>query len=141
MKDIPKLNEIFELSPISETKDFPITSVAESKNLEIEEDYALARKTIRNILIRGEGTFDEIVRLALNSEHPRSYEVAGQLMKTISDVAKDLLHLQKQVKEIDNTRNDYYSSIGTQNNIVFAGTTNELLKMLKNEKNEKSIES
>ncbi|NBO99989.1 MAG: hypothetical protein EBU90_07640 [Proteobacteria bacterium] len=136
MKDISQLNEIFDLPPLQEAKDFPIASVTEQKNLEIEDDYNLARKTMRSILIKGEGTFDEIVNLARNSEHPRSYEVAGQLMKTISDVAKDLLHLQKQVKEIqkDSSEINNNASIGTQNNIVFAGTTTELLKMLKNEK-------
>lgn len=134
MKDIPELNKIFELPPITEAKDFPIASVAESKNLEIEDDFALARKTMRSMLIKGEGTFDEIIKLARDSEHPRSYEVAGQLMKTISDVAKDLMHLQKQVKELESNQPDSPASIGTQNNIVFAGTTSELLKMLKNEK-------
>lgn len=134
MKDIPELNKIFELPPIAEVKDFPIASVSETKNLELEDDFNLARKTMRNMLIRGESTLDEISQLARNSEHPRSYEVAGQLMKTMSDVAKDLLTLQKQVKELENNSETNVSSIGTQNNIVFAGTTSELLKMLKNEK-------
>jgi hypothetical protein len=75
-----------------------------------------------------------MINLAKNSEHPRTYEVAGQLIKTMSDVAKDLLSLQKQAKELDSGTQDNNPSIGTQNNIVFAGTTTELLKLLKNEK-------
>lgn len=136
MKDIPELNKIFNMPPITEAKDFPIASITEQKNMDLEDDFALARKTMRSILLKGEGTFDEIINLARNSEHPRSYEVAGQLMKTISDVAKDLLQLQKQVKDIEKDSPEVNStaSIGTQNNIVFAGTTTELLKMLKNEK-------
>jgi hypothetical protein len=133
MKDIPSLDKIFDL-PIVDQKQYPIAEIQQSKSVDIDNDYQLARTTLRNLIVKGESTLDEMINLAKNSEHPRTYEVAGQLIKTMSDVAKDLLSLQKQAKELDSGTQDNNPSIGTQNNIVFAGTTTELLKLLKNEK-------
>jgi hypothetical protein len=130
MKNLQNLNSLFNIEP---TNNLEITKVPElldtNKNLDTEDDYQLARQTMRRLLIKGEGTLDEITNLARNSEHPRTYEVTGQLMKTLSDVAKDLLNLQKQVKEIENA-NGSSQQITTQNNVVFAGSTHELMKIL-----------
>ena len=70
--------------------------------------------------------------LARSSEHPRAYEVTGQIMKTVSDVAKDLLSLQKQKQDIDRPNKDATPQIAQQNNILFTGSTEDLLKMLGN---------
>jgi hypothetical protein len=128
MKDISKLNDIFNLDPAEETKETSLVPM-DNKNYDTENDYQLARQTMRNVLIKGDDTLNEIINLAKNSEHPRSYEVAGQLMKTLSDVSKDLLGLQKQVKELEQDSN-LPAQIGTQNNVVFAGSTHELMKLL-----------
>jgi len=124
-----KLNDIFNLSP-SETKDMilPITN----RETEKDDDYQLARHTLRKLIIKGEDTLDEMINLAKNSEHPRTYEVAGQLIKTMADVAKDLLTIQKQVKEIEAPSKNA-NQIGNQTNNVFVGSTEELIKLLKQE--------
>lgn len=130
MKNIPELNKIFNLEPSTkETELLPSVLPSASIELDKQDDYQLARNTLRNLIYKGESTLDEMINLAKNSEHPRTYEVAGQLIKTMSDVAKDLLTLQKQVKEL-NTESQT-PSIGTQNNVVFAGSTSELMKLLK----------
>lgn len=133
MKDLPKLNDLFNITPIQdENKNLDITEVASKLNsnreLDQEDDYQLARDTLRNLIVKGSGTLDDISNLARNSEHPRTYEVTGQIIKTLSDVAKDLLNLQKQMKDIK--EEDPATQIGTQNNIVFAGSTNDLMKLL-----------
>jgi hypothetical protein len=139
MKDISKLNDIFNLEP---TKEIPQTEIEEkisnTKELDTEDDYQLARQTMRKLLIKGEYTLDEISNLARNSEHPRTYEVTGQLMKTLSDVAKDLINLQKQVKELEEPNK--VNQIGTQNNVVFAGSTHELMKLLNNKNDGNTID-
>lgn len=139
MKDISKLNDIFNLEP---TKELPPTEIEEkisnTKELDTEDDYQLARQTMRKLLIKGEYTLDEITNLARNSEHPRTYEVTGQLMKTLSDVAKDLMNLQKQVKELEEPNK--VNQIGTQNNVVFAGSTHELMKLLNNKNDGNTID-
>jgi hypothetical protein len=128
MNNIPELNKLFN---IEETKDenLPVIMPSQSLELDKEDDYQLARATLRKLIVKGEDTLDEMINLAKNSEHPRTYEVAGQLIKTMSDVAKDLLELQKRVKDLSG-ENDK-PSIGTQNNVVFAGSTSELMKLLK----------
>jgi hypothetical protein len=127
-----RLNQIFNLEPqVSKQENLP--APIETKNIDVEDDYDLARDTLRNVIIKGSDALDEIIHLAKNSEHPRTYEVAGQLMKTISEVAKDLLALQKQKQEIQKPQADQtpHPQIGQQNNIVFTGSTEDLLRTLK----------
>lgn len=136
MKNIENLNAIFDLDPAPEIVGelVPVTESEKSdgKEQDQEDDYQLARKTMRSLLEKGTDTLDELINLSKNSEHPRTYEVAGQFMKTMSDVSKDLLALQKQVKDLNPDREP--QKIGTQNNVVFAGSTAELFKALKQNK-------
>lgn len=91
-----------------------------------QDDFDLARNTLVNLIHKNEAVITDLVDLARNSEHPRAYEVAGQLIKAQSEIAKDLLNIHKQKKELDGDS----SSIRTQNNIVFAGSTSELMKLI-----------
>jgi hypothetical protein len=140
MKNIEQLNDLFNLDPMTD-KSMELTTIPESinsnKDIDQEDDYQLARQTMRKLLMKGETTLDELIELSKNSEHPRTYEVAGQFMKTMSDVSKDLLNLQKQVKELK--ADDPQQKIGTQNNVVFAGSTAELFKALKQNKDNGNI--
>ena len=131
MKNLENLNNLFNIDPMEETST-AIQTLPENlngnKEMDQEEDYQLARQTMRKLLLKGEDTLDTLIELSKSSEHPRTYEVAGQFMKTLSDVSKDLMGLQKQVKDL---KADDPVKIGTQNNnVVFAGSTNELMKML-----------
>lgn len=129
-----KLDDLFNLNPMSVDKTtgeilaIP-EAVSKTKEMDQEDDYQLARSTMRKLLMKGEGTLDELINLSKSSEHPRTYEVAGQFIKTMSDVSKDLLNLQKQVKDLNT---ETTQKIGTQNNVVFNGTTAELFKLLRN---------
>ena len=140
MKNIEQLNNLFNLDPMTD-KSMELTTIPEAMNsnkeIDQEDDYQLARQTMRKLLMKGETTLDDLIELSKNSEHPRTYEVAGQFMKTMSDVSKDLLNLQKQVKELK--ADDIQQKIGTQNNVVFAGSTAELFKALKQHKDNGDI--
>ena len=131
MKNIPELNALFNIENKQEEL-LPALSNSSSIELDKQDDYQLARSTLRKLIVKGEDTLDEMINLAKNSEHPRTYEVAGQLIKTMSDVAKDLMGLQKQVKEIE-TADSKKAAIGNQTNNVFVGSTDELIKLLKKE--------
>ena len=131
MKNTEKLNEIFDIEPMSEEIGETLPEViSTTKSEDTEDDYQLARATLRNMISKGTKTLDALMDLAKNSETPRSYEVAGQFIKTMSDVSKDLLDIQKQVKDLN--QEDATGPIRTQNNIVFAGSTNDLMKFIKN---------
>ena len=103
--------------------------VPEDKDPDI--DFETGRKNLYNLLDKGNEAIDGILSLAKEGEHPRAYEVAGQLIKTVSEVSQNLLDLQeklKKVKEVPNT--------GPKNvtNALFVGSTTELQKMLKEKK-------
>jgi hypothetical protein len=132
MKQIPELDKIFNISAQEPAAPLPsVIHESTKNNLDQQEDYELARSTLRNLIYKSESTLDEMIELAKSSEHPRTYEVAGQLIKTVSDVAKDLLTLQKQVKDLNKDTPESAKNI-TNNNVVFAGSTNDLMKILKN---------
>jgi hypothetical protein len=124
-------------------KPMELTTIPEAMNsnkeIDQEDDYQLARSTLRNLIYKSENTLDDMIELAKNSEHPRTYEVAGQLIKTVSDVAKDLIELQKKVKDLKDGDPISAKNV-TNNNVVFAGSTAELFKMLKNKDDGKTIE-
>jgi hypothetical protein len=127
-----KLDQIFNIAPTVEAK-LPAVA-APARERDQEDDYQLARSMMRKLIYKGEDALDDAVELAKNSEHPRAYEVAGQMIKTMSEVAKDLLNLQKQAKDLSRKEEEAeVKQIGTQNNIVFAGSTQDLIKMLKDD--------
>jgi hypothetical protein len=139
MKNIPKLDDLFNIESVAEKDTEDVFAVSDrlnaNKELDQEDDYQLARQTLRNLIVKGNIVLDDVASLAKNSEHPRAYEVTGQIIKNLSDVSKDLLNLQKQAKEL---KGQDTQNINTQNNIVFAGSTNDLLKLL-NKKDDSDI--
>jgi len=128
-----KLNEIFNIE--EHKKDVPILL-----SDDLEDDYDLARRTLREVITKGSSALDDALMLARSSEHPRAYEVTGQIMKTVSDVAKDLLALQKQKQDIDRPGKDAVPQIAQQNNILFTGSTEDLLRAL-NTRDVKTIDA
>ncbi|BCU95106.1 MAG: hypothetical protein CM15mV7_2180 [uncultured marine virus] len=79
---------------------------------------------------KGQEAVDGILELAQESDQPRAFEVAGQLIKHVGDVADKLVDLQKKVNEIENPKKD--KQVNTTNNTMFVGSTADLAKFLKN---------
>lgn len=98
------------------------------ESIEETDDAKKARQTLHGLIDKGSEAIDGILHIAKNSDQPRAYEVAGQLIKTLSDVAKDLIDVKKKVHDMEKEPG---TKINTQNN-VFVGSTHELMKMLKN---------
>ncbi len=96
----------------------------------LQDDYDYARGNLRNIIDNGENVLQSLINIAQVSEHPRAFEVVSQLMKTMIDANKDLISLQKQVKDI---KEDKSKPQNPQNvtNAMFVGNTKDLQKMLK----------
>ena len=132
-----KLNEVLgiaeetnELEVIQkETKDLV---VPDDKDPEI--DFETGRKNLYNLIDKGNEAIDGILNLAKEGEHPRAYEVAGQLIKTQSEVAQNLLDLRDKLKKIKDVK-----ELGPKNvtNALFVGSTTELQKMIKKNKDKK----
>jgi len=101
---------------------------------DIEDDYQVARQKLNTLIDKSQQALDGMLNVALASDSPRAYEVVGQLIKTTGDTAKDLLDLQAKKKKILQDDNKKTQQIDTQNNIIFSGSTQDLLKALKAEK-------
>ena len=122
------IDDISENSSMKKiSKSSATTSVGNNGN-DIEYDYAYQRENFYNLVERGSDAIDGILELAKESDHPRAYEVAGNLIKQVAEVTEKLGDLQekmRRLKEVPNT--------GPKNvtNALFVGSTTELQKMLK----------
>lgn len=107
-------------------------SLKKSETPDVQQDYEISRAQLHNLVMKGQEAVDGILDVARASDHPRAYEVAGQLIKNVGDVADKLIDLQKKMKELD----DDGSSKGPTNvtNAMFVGSTSDLQKMLKQQK-------
>ena len=96
---------------------------------EITRDYEYTRGNLYSIIEKGQEAIDGILELAQESEMPRAYEVAGQLIKSVSDATDKLMDLQKKLKDVEEEKQQKGPS--TVNNALFVGSTAELQKLLK----------
>ena len=96
---------------------------------EVKKDYDYTRGNLYSLIEKGQEAIDGILELAQESEMPRAYEVAGQLIKSVSDATDKLMDLQKKLKDV----NEEQQSKGpnTVNNALFVGSTAELAKLIK----------
>ena len=97
---------------------------------DIEKDYEYTRGNLYSIIEKGQEAINGILELAQESEMPRAYEVAGQLIKSVSDATDKLMDLQKKLKDVNEEQQQ--KGPNTVNNALFVGSTAELAKLLKN---------
>jgi len=95
----------------------------------IQKDYEYTRGNLYSIIEKGQEAINGILELAQESEMPRAYEVAGQLIKSVADTTDKLADLHKKVKDIEEDNPKKQSTV--TNNALFVGSTSELSKMLK----------
>mgnify|MGYP003640982908 FL=1 len=95
---------------------------------DIDNDYKYQRENFYNLIERGQDAIDGILDLARESEHPRSYEVAGNLIKQVAEVTEKLGDLQGKMKKLKEVPNSAPKNV---TNALFVGSTAELQKMLK----------
>jgi hypothetical protein len=107
-----------------------------NSNDDANADYDLSRRTFRDLIEKGNDAIDELFSLAKTSEHPRAYEVLGTLIKTVADTTNNLYDLQKKSKELNKKPSDATDTSGsvTVQKAVFVGSTTELLRKIKEEK-------
>ena len=95
---------------------------------DIEDDYKYQRDNFYNLVEKGSAAIDGILELAKESEHPRTYEVAGQLIKNVAEVTEKLGDLQEKMRRLKEVPNNAPKNV---TNALFVGSTMELQKMLK----------
>jgi hypothetical protein len=95
---------------------------------DIQDDYEYQRKQFYNLVEKGSTAIDGILELAKEGEHPRGYEVAGNLIKQVAEVTEKLGDLQEKMKRLQDVPNTAPKNV---TNALFVGSTTELQKMLK----------
>ena len=102
----------------------PVVDMSE----DVDNDYAYQRQNFYNLVERGNDAIEGILELAKESEHPRTYEVAGNLIKQVSEVTEKLGDLQEKMRKLKEVPNNAPKNV---TNALFVGSTAELQKMLK----------
>ncbi len=132
MADFTELEKTFDVASevVADVKKVGIQKPPlERDKTDIRNDYEYTRGNLYSIIEKGQEAINGILELAQESEMPRAYEVAGQLVKSVSDATDKLMDLQKKLKDVEEeTQNKGPSTV---NNALFVGSTAELQKMLK----------
>ena len=102
------------------------------ENDDIENDYKYQRENFYNLVEKGTDAIEGILEIAKESEHPRTYEVAGNLIKQVAEVTEKLGELQEKMKRLKEVPNNAPKSV---TNALYVGSTAELQKLLKGKKN------
>ena len=131
-KKFDELNDAFNISGDiipTESTEVGISKPERHERNDIEKDYEYTRGNLYSIIEKGQEAINGILELAQDSEMPRAYEVAGQLIKSVSDATEKLMDLQKKLKDVEEEKQS--KGPNTVNNALFVGSTAELAKMLK----------
>jgi len=120
-----KIETVLDIAPNIISK--ATTIVAE--NTTVDDDYEYARKNLRSLIDNGKDVMDNLAYLAKEGESPRTYEVLGQLIKTLAETNKDLLDLAKKKKDIQHEKGAEQPTHVT--NALFVGSTADLQKLIK----------
>ena len=140
MSKYDKLDETFNVEP-TEVKVEKVEKVEKqiekirSQSEDIKKDYEYTRGNLYSIIEKGQEAIDGILELAQESETPRAYEVAGQLIKNVADATDKLLTLQQKPKDVNEEKETKGPT--TVNNALFVGSTAELQKLLKQQSQDK----
>ena len=129
-----KINELLGIADkaVASTKTQTATVIPRPQTEDVnEDDFKYSRENLYHIIERGQDALSGILQVAQETDHPRAYEVAGQLLKTNAENTEKLVNLQttkKKLKEVDQPQRV------TNNNSLFVGSTKELQQMIKNKK-------
>ena len=101
---------------------------------DITRDYEYTRGNLYSIIEKGQEAIDGILEIAQESEMPRAYEVAGQLIKSVSDATDKLIDLQKKLKDVNEEQSKGPTNV---TNALFVGSTADLAKLIKQQNTKK----
>jgi hypothetical protein len=135
MNDLNKtLADVFDIAPIPEEKKEKLPVLQTHYNepdlkQDLTDAYQQSRENLQGLIDQGQEAMHEILNIAKAGQHPRAFEVYGTLLKNVVDANKELLAIQKQMREMDE---DKKKNAGTNiDKAIFVGSTAELNKLIK----------
>ena len=135
MNDLNKtLADVFDILPIPEEKKENLPTVSVKYNdsdlkQDLTDAYQQSKENLQGIIDQGKEAMEDILEIAKAGQHPRAFEVYGTLLKNMVDANKELLNIQKQMREMDEDKKKQSGT--TIDKAIFVGSTNELNKLLK----------
>ena len=120
-----KIETVLDIAPAVMSR----KEVTVIENTTVDDDYEYARKNLRSLIDNGKDVMENLSFLAKEGESPRTYEVLGQLIKTLAETNKDLLDIAKKKKDIQQEKGGEQPTHVT--NALFVGSTAELQKLIK----------
>ena len=129
------LDKTFNVESAIEKSEETVVDIKKIKtDKDVTNDYEYTRGQLYNLIEKGQEAINGILDVAQNSDHPRAYEVAGNLIKNVADISDKLVDLQKKMKDLDE---DKKGPTTVTNTAMFVGSTSELQMMLKQMGNDK----
>ena len=127
-----------EPSDLQKHVDTVKSEIKKSESPDVQQDYETSRAQLHSLVMKGQEAVDGILDVARASDHPRAYEVAGQLIKHVADTTDKLIDLQGKMKELDKEEKKGPTNV---TNAMFVGSTADLQKLLKQQKQLNNKES
>lgn len=129
------MEKIFDVTPVEPVQPVQPLVVAENNpvdKLDLKQDlvdsYEQTKSNLQDLIDNGKDAMEELRQIASAGQHPRAFEVYATLLKNVVDANKELLNVQKQMREMDGKKND----VGTKiDKAIFVGSTAELNKLIK----------
>jgi hypothetical protein len=131
-KNFDRIDESLDITPsevLPEEKPVVKKKPVREEKPDIDRDYEYTRGHLYSLIEKGQEAIDGILELSQESDSPRAYEVAGQLIKNVADTTDKLMDLQKKLKDVNEESKK--SPTNVTNNALFVGSTADLQKMLK----------
>lgn len=130
-KDIDsKLDDVLDIQSTIKRETKAVV-IPKERSQNIETDYKYTRENLYGLVERGQDAIEGILDVCKETENPRAYEVAGQLIKTVGETAEKLIDVQQKLKKLED---EDQQKIGQQHNHLYVGSTAELQKFLKKNK-------
>jgi len=129
-----KMEEVFDVTPtlVEPKKNLPV--VQSNNDTDLSEDltdaYQQSKENIQSIIDQGKDAMEELRQIASAGQHPRAFEVYATLLKNMVDANKELLNIQKQMRDMDGKKKEVNNT--NIDKAIFVGSTEELNKFLKN---------
>lgn len=134
------MEEIFELSPLTQSNkaikeaksNLPVPAVSDADlSSDLKDAYEQTKDNLQELIDQGKEAMEEILQIAKEGQHPRAFEVYGSLLKNVVDANKELLNVQKQMREMENAGKK--SAPTNIDKAVFVGSPSDLNKLLRGE--------
>ena len=111
-----------------------IVKVSAPKDDKTESDFQEVRKNLRNLIATGEEAIEGILKVAQEGDSPRAYEVAATLIKTVSEINKDIIDIHQKMKTMEQSKVVQHN---TTNNSIFVGSTSDLQDLINSARSRK----